>query len=222
MKKIFFVMCLIPAALIANGQENPNGQLINRGTVYVKESTQVEGSPFLFENWMHGIVVVDGGKMYNVSQLKFDENKNKFVYNEKDTIYELSNVASSVVLYPSYPDTSKKMIFKKGFQSNGIFSNDFVEVLAEGKITMLKQSGKNIIEYSDYGSSGKVRKYVDVKRYLILQNNKYTTVSLGKKVFETLVPDKQAEMAAFVKQNNLSGKSEEDWAKYLNYYNGLQ
>lgn len=100
---------------------------------------ETRGSAFLFDDWKPTHVIDKDGISFLNVPVRFDAYANKFLFNHRDTAYEFITIVKEFELFPIRGDTITKMVFKKGFTADDKLTADkWVQVLAEGKITVLK------------------------------------------------------------------------------------
>jgi len=200
-------------------------QLVDRANgnlVYIPQATQVHGSPFLSDDWTKAIITTVSGTVFKNTLLKFEVYSNKFIFKKDDAAYELGPTVASIVLFPNEDDTTKKMVFKKGFSiNNQITPGKFVQVLAEGNTSLLKFYKMETEDYTEYGDATKYQRFKESEQYFVLNNNQYTPTTINKKNLESLLQPKWAQMEPWLKKNNVTGKDEKGWVAALAYYNSL-
>ncbi len=74
----------------------------------------IEGSPFLFEEWRTGKITLRNNRFFENVQLKFDVYNNKFFYNKNDSLYEILDDVVEIRLKDNahLQDTAYDMIFR--------------------------------------------------------------------------------------------------------------
>jgi hypothetical protein len=215
---LLFISFVLQIALV-NAQENQNGRVVTQGMLYNdKDNLEIEGTKFTTDNWVTGSAIASDHKIYKKLKLKFDALKGQFVYLDNNVMYELSDIISTVILYPNYPDTTNFITYKKNIIPE---IKGYVQVLSEGKITFVKQWEKTITEYTEYGSAAK-KQYSDVIKYKIIKNRTVSLVAMNKKnLLQLLDADKQTQTENFIQSKKINMKSEEGWSNVINYYNLL-
>lgn len=197
-----------------NDQENGN-------LLYIAQYTDIKGSPFLFDEWMKAELILKNNSRIKDVQLKFDNYLNKFIINKNDTAYEISPSIKEIRFYPS-GDTLSAIVFKNGFSINdNIKANSYLQVLSEGKITLLKYSKKDMEEYTEYGDATKYKRFVERSLYFIYSNGSYRLVTLSKKNLQEISSEKWNEVSQYMNQHGLNGKDEKSWKQAIDYYNAL-
>jgi hypothetical protein len=227
MKYLLFILTIFVCSAVTTMAQTIEHQVIDRqnsgeGLTYIFQNTEVKGTQFLKDTWMDANITNGSGYTFRHQSVKFDSYNNKMVYNRHDTAFELASGSYTVAIYPDPSDTSNKMLFKNGYTINGKIGPDkYVQVLAEGKTSLVKYIFKETEEYNEYGNASKFKRYKDMQQYYVAANNQFTPVTISKKNFEAFFQPKWAKMEPFLKQHNISGKDESGWAQALAYYNTL-
>ena len=182
----------------------------------------IQGSPLLFEDWKSSQVTDKNGTTFLNVMIRFDIYSNKFFYNHNGTIYTFVSDITEVELFPFNGDTSTKMTFKKGFTvSDKITPDKYVQVLAEGKVTAIKYLFKTIDETTEYNMPGKVKSFGNRLTYYFIKEGETTSQKPNSKLLAELLKDKWTAVDAYMKQNSLSARNEDDCIKAISYYNTL-
>jgi hypothetical protein len=106
------------------------------------------------------------------------------------------------------------------FKFNGKSQNYFVELLAQGPLTLLAKNSVNYREKVDFGSvPAKYSRSAD-EYYCRVNDEAIFKVSSVKKLIGSL-PDKREELTRFASEQNLSSSRKDDLLKFVNYYNSL-
>ena len=121
-------------------------------------------------------------------------------------------------------DSSSQLVFNF---INGLYINanshvtGWYQLLAEGKATVFKQIKKQVSENKPYGSATIERSLQTSFQYYALYNGNFIQVKKFKEIPDVL-GDKKNEVSQYIKSNNLSGKTDDDYRTVFNYYNGLK
>lgn len=187
----------------------------------VKPSDGIEGDPLLFEDWKSGEVTLINKEKYFVDKINLDASNNKFIYSKNDTMFEFFNNVQEIKIYTAnhLSDPASDMVFRSDVKT---IAPNFVQVLSRGKITVYKEyvkkpKGEN---YSN-GIVNITRKYVLQTTQNALVNDKIIPLKFNTSTLEELTADKKSEVEAYLKQNNLKPKREEEFVKAVNYYNSI-
>jgi hypothetical protein len=95
------------------------------------------------------------------------------------------------------------------------------ELLVEGKASIFKKIKKQMNEEKPYGSATIERSIHTSFQYYALYNGTFIQVKKFKELPDVL-SDKKEQITQYIKANNLSGKTDDDYRSVFNYYNGLK
>ena len=98
-------------------------------------TADIEGNPFLFEDWKKGEVTLKNGEKYPIQKINLDASRDQFVYVVNDSLYEFSDNIRIVKIYGDdhSTDSSSDMIFRTDVNPD---ATNFVQVLTKGKVTI--------------------------------------------------------------------------------------
>lgn len=190
---------------------------INRN-VSSKEAN-IEGSAYLNEQFINGVVALTNGTNYTDIPLRYnayneeiefsDNNGNRFNINNPENIREVTIGESKFI----YTDCKLKKENKK----------IFAEVLAEGKISLLKHYRIKYLpakEAESYKAPQPPRFVIAPSEYMIRKSDGYTQIFRNKNELLMLLSDKKEVISVLIKQQKLSINDEKDLATIIGYYNG--
>ena len=100
-------------------------------------------------------------------------------------------------------------------------SKSYYQVLFDGGIKLVLKSTKTLIEIKPYNSPTTEKKFVDNAIYYVFQNNVMTKFKPSRKDFLELFKSKSAEIADFIKNENIDFKKNADLTKVFVFYNTL-
>lgn len=183
-----------------------------------KADNDVEGNPLVFSDWKKGEVTLKNGENYPIQKMNLDGQRNRFLYQVNDSIYEFQDNIREIKIYNG-DDANSVIVFRNNIDPE---SDNFVALLDTGKITIFetyekKPEGEN---YSN-GIVNNTRKYVLHTTQYALTNKVANPIKFNSSTLEDLTSDKKKEVEAFVKQNKLKVKKEPDFLKAINYYNSI-
>lgn len=217
---LFFVIFCCNLSL-AKGQVTGNNHFVDRNygnLLYHSQFESVKGSQFHPDEWLNGQLTANDGTMYKNLRLKFDAYNNKVVFNRNDTSFEVDPPAKEIRLF-----TADTLVFKNGYTiSPKIKAAMYLQVLAEGKITLLKQLEKNIEEYTEFSDATKYKRFTETYRYYIYTGNQYQEIKMSKKGLEDVLQDHWPAVSAYLSQKKLNQKDEKSWTMAITYYNSIQ
>lgn len=224
-KAIFSLVLSVGFCTMIQAQENFYGTrnvLIGSVTEPTDASNgqSVEGSAYLYDDWRGGIVNTAADKSYRNINIRYN-------LLEDEVYFEAGEGAPSVFAQPVkefvIPNKAGGThLFRNGFNIIGKYDrNTFFEVLAEGKLILLKKITKRMTDSREYGSAVTNYQWVDVVEYFIYQDEVMVKVKKGSKAFfETLLPNQPA-VSLFISEQKTSLKSEAEIIGVINYINTL-
>lgn len=225
-----------------------SGQMMGRSinTVVVQVDNRYEGlkgTPYFLSDWSAGEVELNGGIKYKNPQLKFDAARQNLLVKDPRTGDSVIVDSRQVVRFVLYQrDAARSAVATENTtnqnQSGWLFrryadlktdekdlGGCYFLVLYEGKTALLKEV-KKIFRKADYKApySNDVRydSYDDdVTYYLLRPDRQLTRVKRSKKALFDALADKKAALTAFADRQQLSGKTDDDLVKLVQFYNGL-
>ncbi|MCR8560018.1 hypothetical protein KXD93_20365 [Mucilaginibacter sp. BJC16-A38] len=186
--------------------------------------TDIEGDPYLATDWATGTVTLQNGKNVGAT-LKFDIYADRLLFQGKNsetlefidkltgftlniTNTEISNI-SPLVFANNFPAVDKQT------------ENSWYQVIADGKVKLLKYYGKQTSESRAFNSATNVKTFVPFQFYYLFRNNQMIKTSLNKKSILKAFDDYGLQTEAYLKSNNINFKSDVDLQKLFAWYNSL-
>jgi|EndMetStandDraft_4_1072995.scaffolds.fasta_scaffold00019_3 hypothetical protein len=199
----------------------------NQGKPVMEQSyTDVEGSPYLAENWLPGIVNLASGKTI-VTKLKYDAVSDELIFQSPRDSMALAFVSpvKSFRLDVASIDQSSltPLLFSSGYPPiDEQTEASFYQVVATGKTTLLKRYKKVIHSEQAFNSATTTKTFAmrDVVYYL-LAGNKIVRIKPTLKTITTMLNDNSGNLQTFIKSNKIDFKSDNDLAKLFTYFNSL-
>ncbi len=219
MKKIIApllgILCL---ATVAEAQymQDVNGRVVTEMTY-----TDVEGSPFLVEEFHKGIVtMVKDNQVHDGVPIRYDAYKDELEYEKDGKHYRLGPEVMSF----SIPTGDALYEFQRGFPAAGdLTENSFYQVLHDGNTKLLKHYGKRMREEKAYNSASATKRFDDSEQLFVLKGGKMNPVKKnGKKDLLALLSDEKNLMNYVIKEEQLDFKSEMDMVKLLEEYDAYK
>ncbi|MBC5993860.1 hypothetical protein [Pontibacter cellulosilyticus] len=227
--KTLLTKLVFSAALVCAAAASASAQFVALNDhlgvpVRTKSYTDVKGSPFLFDDWVRGSVIVANGTKFEKVNLMYDQVADELVFKSEkgetktfvDPVKEFSfkREIDNVVI--------GEKVFRNGFTPiDGAKPHTFYEVLVDDQTKLLKRTSKSIMEEITYSSATKVKSFETNTAYYIARDNKLTKIKNDKKSVLAALGNKQPELETFIKKNMLDLKKDEDFAKLIAYYNTL-
>lgn len=215
----------------ANGQENLNALV--RGAPTVVPDTRYEGlrgSPYVITRWLPGtITMARSNSVLQPVPLKYDVFQKRILMRnvqKGDSLEINANLIKSFVLTDAAmpdPATGKptEHYFRRFLEApTPIEQVDFVEVLHEGKYTLLKRYAKRLEKASYQGAYSSDRRYDELvskeEYFLRSPDRSLEPVKPNLKALQSAAPKLADALKAEASKQKLSGKSEAELVRLLN------
>lgn len=189
--------------------------------VFAKFAKIVDGTPYFSDEWMKGNVVINGGTQFAGVYMKLDLYDNEVHYRDpKGNELVATTQIQKLILF----DSSTQLVFNF---INGAYINaneqvkGWYQLLTEGNASVFKHIKKRMTENKPYGSATIERSLFTSFYYYALYNGNFIQIKKFKDVPD-LLADKKDEVSKYIKANNLSGKTDDDYRTVFNFYNGLK
>ena len=182
--------------------------------------TDIKGTPFLFDDWVSGIVILGNGETFNNVPLKYNVFDEKLYFkNPKNN--ELLEFVQPVKSF-KFNELKGAGVFSKGFPAIDRFNSEtFYDVLFDGKVKLLNKKYKTVLEVRPYNSATVEKSFVDRNDYYIVKGNKIERIKNSRKDFLDIFSDKSAQIDAFIKKEKINFKNNDDLVKVFNYFESL-
>lgn len=220
------ILLLIPLITFFLFSSSASGQgfwadPVNPGRVYRElKWDNILGTTLLFEDWHKAKIKLVKGKLITGVMVNFDIYHHKALYLNKNEPFEF--VDQLEYIETDYDQPEERKLFMNGFISSQFNPNTFVQVLNEGKYSLIKYVRKVLVEVKSYGSGNNDNKSIEMQSfYFIAYNLSATPIKLSKSALEDLAGNKKKELTAFLGTNNLNPKNETDFIKALQFCNEL-
>ncbi len=214
MKKIilFVVLSFVCISLHAQFSSHIDGT-----PARIVKKIDVEGTELLNENWIKGSAKIQDGTKFNDIMLKYNVLEDvPYFQGKDDAVMLFTKPVHEFTLNGGVPT-----IFRSGFPAVGNFrENSYYQVLAEGKIILLKKIYKKITETREYNSATTVKKIGDNVAYYVFFEDKMIPLKKDKSFFINNFGKKEA-MQSFFSSEKIDLKSDEGLVKVVNKYNSL-
>lgn len=194
-----------------------NGLPINR------EYKGLEGFPFLINEFKYANIELKNGRMLLFVPIKLDiyANNINFVSAEKETGIIDGTAIKRIMLIDSSTN-NVELLFQTGFPAIDYHKEgEIYQVLAEGKLLLLKSATKKIETRKNDFSGEIVKEFVLYEDLYVFHNGEMKRLKKDKEFLLMLMHDKRAEMDKYLKQNKKNLKNQQILAETFRYYNQL-
>jgi hypothetical protein len=206
------VLMISGSAYSQHGSTIENFRDIAGQPFFPRQYTDVNGSPYLFEDWTASTIVLNNGNALKGVRTNFNLVTNELLYLDEagKTMVASPQVIKSIEVASPTP---RKFVPTPA-------KNTFYEVIStEGKATLLRYSRKVILETKAYNSATIQKNFVTNLSYTIISDGNITEVKSANDIYELLEPSEP--LKQFAKKERLKQKSIEGWVKIVNHYNSL-
>jgi hypothetical protein len=208
--RLVLTIGLFTASITAKAQYYQDLQ----GKAIKENREEVQGSPYITDNWAVGSASVEKGT-YNNIKLKYDVKNDVPIFAGKDDLP--MNFADPVKTF-----TINNKTFSNGFPSIAAQNkNSYYEVISDGKTKLLKHYTKRIQENKTYGTNAITKEYVTTEAYYVLKDDKISLLKPDKKAVLEITADKAAQIDNYIKTNKVNFKNDASLGQLFDYYNGL-
>ena len=234
MKKIVLLSLVFSFTQLFSQQNN---QVINtdylskvdRGNVIITKNPNIKGSPFLFNGWNSGMLVLNDSVFSRQDYLEYDAHNDKLFIKNKGEIIEIldNNVTGFSIL--DYKKNLKHYFVKllsRNFKGGG--SDGFYEIVSNLQNTnyLIKKDSKIIYDPNRSKGSQTVNNFPlefrdAITYYIKNDNGLYVKVSLRKKDIKAVLNKHTKLVNNFIKNNRIKFSKEKDIVKLANYYYSL-
>ncbi|MEM6525781.1 MAG: hypothetical protein AAF693_18425 [Bacteroidota bacterium] len=197
-------------------------QDVGSGRVLRKQSyTNIVGSPYLYEDWKDGSVTTTDNKKMDGVKLKYDKYKDELVIVKKSVATVISK--EQILMFEIY-DLDPESLKERTITFTREYGDGYLMIICEGNMTVLKKYSTRLIEIKSngYGEAGIQKQFSDNEKYYIIKNDKDREIfKPNKKRLLGYTSDRVDEMKKFMKDNSIDAKSDQDIARFFDYYNSL-
>ncbi len=219
MKSFSFLMLCFFSAFKLSAQSNVFMADNVTGNLYKNNTdTEIEGSRFLLEEWMPGIIYMRDGHKADKFLLKFDLYSNQLLFlHEGNPLVVVNHVKEFVIT----PAVGAPYLFRRGYDP--VERNDelsFYQVVQDGPVSLLKHTAKTINERKEYNKAGVIKEFITTSNYFIAKaTGEMIKIKKDKSSLISALGDADGKLQAWVEKNKLKCKTEEDLMVVVKGYN---
>lgn len=219
MKRFALVVSICVGAITMNAQDAILIDPVTSHTFDSQKYVEINGTPFLVDQWITGSVKVPRG-IYKDQRLKFDVYNNTLLFQKDDKPYEFYEPVQEFILMPRPADSSSYMRFVNGISASGLKPEQYVQVLASGKLSFYRSDIKLVSDMNEI-NKGIVKTFNNSTRYYFKNEAQTQIMKLSQKEILALMEDKKTQIDEYVSKNKPSFKKEKEVAELVKYYNSL-
>ncbi len=180
--------------------------------------TEVEGTPFLSDNWYQGSITTTNGVTFTDIQLKYNLYREQLIFlNEKSD-------ESFLIDLGRLQEFSIYRLDTLHFVRNDIlgknFNTQFYQLLFSGPISLFKVQSKEILQFDSDSSSptSSPPRLITRSSLFLVKGDSYCELKNSRKKVISCFDDHKAEMENFAKKNKLNVNDEQDLVNLFHAY----
>jgi hypothetical protein len=213
-------LCLIWVSTTAQIVQDANGR-----PILAKKYVDVEGNPYLADDWLKGTVKLSGGENYQDIPLKYDLVSNElFFQNSKGEPMSFVNpVREFTIVSPNETGEKHALQFRNGYKAaDGGTAETFYQVLTDGETPLIKKISKIVVETKPFNSATTTKSFERSDVYYLVKDGLPLKIRKDKKSILEFLHDYSAQLENYIKTNKLNLKSDSGLIALISYYNSLK
>ncbi|HXB09708.1 MAG TPA: hypothetical protein VNW04_21430 [Puia sp.] len=180
----------------------------------------IKGSAWFPPDWQPAVLISDDGRRYTDLRAKIDLYKNIAYIKINDTVYNINGTGITRIIFD--PGQADSAVFQKGVSGSGLRPEQYLQVLATGKLGLLKQRIVELKDVHDEGPLSTTRTFVAQDYYYVVRpGGQIELVKPGRKLFEQEMGEKWKTVSGYAKTMGWSAGDESGWTGIMRYYNSL-
>ena len=188
-------------------------------------SVDIKGSPFLLEDWCDtDIKLTNGNEFYHVKiKLNVESNELNYLDSGNQIIVLNKGIIKELQFYQKMITVTTPLIFRNGYPAIDKQDNShFYQVLADGKIVLLKQIKKSVSILKNDMTNETEKEFTEYVDYYIYFNNEIKPLKKSQQFFLDMMSDKSKAVEKFIEADNTNFKKTDSIKKLVDYYNNIQ
>ena len=194
------------------------------GRAFENKYADINGSAYLFPDFKFTTIeLADGRKYANVkARLNLVEHEVNFIASNGEEGYIGKGMVKSFLINDTTRQGIKTYSFQTGFpKTDNQTVIHFYQLLASGKIALVKSINKNIEERLNELSGEKSKEFAVRENLYLLIGGELKRVKKEASFFLSAMEDKKDLVSQFISSNKLNFKTEDQLLRVVEYYNSL-
>lgn len=194
------------------------------GRAFENKYADINGSAYLFPDFKFATIeLADGRKYANVkARLNLVEHEVNFIASNGEEGYIGKGMVKSFLINDTTRQGIKTYSFQTGFpKTDNQTVIHFYQILASGKIALVKSINKNIEERLNELSGEKSKEFAVRENLYLLIGGELKRVKKEASFFLSAMEDKKDLVSQFISSNKLNFKTEDQLLRVVEYYNSL-
>lgn len=195
--------------------------LVRHNVVEGVQTTETIGSPYLFDNFEEGVITLTDGKNTANLQLNFNIYENRVEFSDAGGVIAVDNEMVDRFIFTS---PGSELIFTKGFDSRRLSSDEFVQILVDEPVKLLKKHEVSFQEnVASYGTATQKDEYISNERFYLHEDGETKRIrSLSERRVLRTVNDHRDELGTYIDENDLKLGDTGDLVRLIEYYNEIK
>src|SRR6056297_217707 len=195
--------------------------LVRHDVIEGVQTTEVIGSPYLFNNFEEGVITLVDGKNTANLQLNFNIYENRVEFSDAGSIIAVDN---KMVDRFAFNNTDNGMEFAKGYNSRRLDNTDFVQVLVDGQVQLLKKYEVSFQEnIATYGTATQKDEYISNERYYIHEDGETSRLrNLSERQLFRTLNDHRDELETYIGENDIDTENTDHLVRLLRHYQEIK
>ena len=191
----------------------------NGNPLLTKKAASGEAAHLFNANYLDAVIYTrDSEKPIKGNKFKLNLQQNRLFFLDKNG--EEMEVSSPVTRV-EFAGNGSPTIFERGFPSvDKLTSDNFYQVLVEGKAVLLTDTKFEEVEYKVYNSATTAKRIDKLVGFYGATGNKIVRITKAEDVL-LLLGDKTQQLSDYFKQENIKIKKQSDLEKVFKYYNSI-
>jgi len=175
----------------------------------------IEGSPFLLDEWNWGAVKFQNGRFAKDLSLRFNVYNNQLYFKKDESQLEFVLPVHEFMIGYLKDFDSTAVIFRSGFPVTEKTSTEtFFELLADGKIQLIKHRSKAIVSFKPYNQPER-KEFSNTEQLYIYADGKMIKIKKEKDAILNALPQYAAAILGIIEKKNLKLKNEQSIAQLI-------
>jgi hypothetical protein len=185
--------------------------------VYTQQKANWEGNIFYPANYHYATLTAAGGKVYRYIKTKINLLEGTVLFTDSTESEFVATLPIDKIEFEDFA-SGVKITFVKIMNDTG---KCFYQLLDSGRMSLLKKIYVISRDKTTYGSTTITRVFEQKQSYFVYSNAGLVPLEQSKAVVIKVLSDKSVQVNAFIEQEKLKLRREEDLAKLFHYYNSL-
>jgi hypothetical protein len=213
MKNVLILSLLILPILSKAQSTVENFKDISGQPFFPKTYHDVNGTPFLFDDWAPSTVTLSNGTTLRDIKTNFNIVTDELLYIDERGKTMVAN-ATVIKKVEANAGTLRMFVTTKA-------KNTYFEIVStEGKATLLKHHKKVVLETKPYNSATVQKNFITDESLVLSLEGDVIEVKSVNDLYKVLTPSEP--LKEFAKKERLKNRSVDSWIRIVDHYNSIE